>query len=421
MQIEQDLKLIEWLNNIEASDATRSLYILFMRVYCERVGKTPAEFIAEAIKEIKEGKLPAERKDASYIASFKQCMKEKGYADKSFAAGMAAIRSFYKSYDIILSNGAAKTKKAKPKKENQNFLSKTDVQKILVNAKNLREKAVMLMMATSGMAIKEIVNLRIGDISIDTEGIGTISVRRNKTGVDFTTFISPEATKALVDYWDERDRAPDDSVKVHDEKGKLKPDEPVFINYGNRHKGGQINTKIMCKHFRELGEELGYGGKTDAGKGRKSFSKSRSHALRKYFITTLKNAGMPSEKVDFMAGHTRPEVDEAYNDIDISKLKDLYITYLPYLQFEKEIKVHSLNTEDQKRLEELKNENQTLNTKISVLEKKITETEDSESEFAGQNVEMDKEIVRLRNIIDTIVAELPEVAKKVKSMKASQV
>lgn len=369
MEIENDLKIIQWFSNIEASPATRSLYSTFMKIYCECVGKTPTELITEAIKEIKEGKMPAERKESSYIASFKEYMKKKGYADKSFAAGMAAVRSFYKSYDIILSNGASRTKKAKSKKENNNFLSKDDIKKLLVNVKNLREKSVILIMSTSGMAIQEIVNLQIGDISIDEDGIGTISVRRSKTDVDYFTFISPEATKALHDYWEERDRIQE--VPVHDEKGKLKLNEPVFVNYGNRQKRGQMNKLIMIKHFRDLGEELGYGGKTGAGKDRKGLSKSRSHGFRKFFISTLKNAGMPTEKVEFLAGHTRTDLDEAYNNIDINKLKELYKQYLPYLTFERTIEIRSLDTKDAKRLEGLENENTDLRKQITDIQKEL--------------------------------------------------
>ncbi len=378
MQIDQDPKLTIWFSNIEASPATKSLYSIFIKMYCECVDKTPTHLIEEAIKEIKAGKMPAERKEAEYFAKFKEFMRSKGYADKSFAAGMASVRSFYKNYDIVLPNGATRTKKAKPKKENQNFLSKADIQKILINAKNLREKAVILIMSSSGMAINEIVNLQVKDIKIDSEGISTVSVRRNKTDVDFTTFFGPEATEALKNYWEERNRDPETQI--------IGRDDYVITNYGNRHKGGKMNKLIMCKHFRELGNEIGYGSEA-VGSGRKGYVKSRSHSFRKFFITTLKNAGMPADKVEFMAGHARTDIDVAYNDIDINKLKELYKTYLPYLTFEKTINIRSLNTEDARRLEELSKENEALKIK---LDSKDNETHDLAKRIEKQENENQK-------------------------------
>jgi DNA-directed RNA polymerase subunit K/omega len=42
--------------------------LIFSKLYCECVDKTPTQLIEEAIKEIKAGKIPAERKEAEYFA-----------------------------------------------------------------------------------------------------------------------------------------------------------------------------------------------------------------------------------------------------------------------------------------------------------------------------------------------------------------
>jgi integrase len=383
MDIANDNKIIEWLNNIEAKESTRKGYIRFMEIYCECTNKTPSELIQESIEEIKKGLLPAERNVSSYISKFKNCMNQKGYAPKSFHYGIAAIRSFYKAYDIPLPASAVKTKKPMPLKENNRFISKDDIIKLLTNAKNLREKAIILCMSTSGMARQEIINLNVQDIQFDDNGIGTISVRREKAQVDYTTFISPEATQALKAYWEERGRKAsrkdsitldelrkrkfshaEDVVRQRKEFAKvlkLTPKSPAFVTY---EAGNRLNATYFAEIFHTMGNELGY----DDGEG---FVKTRSHALRKFFASTLENAGMPKNKIDFMLGHTPSGNDQAYFRTDVNKLKELYIKFLPYIAFEKTMEIRSLDTKDAERLEELENENTDLRKRIRDVEKEL--------------------------------------------------
>jgi integrase len=349
LDIENDDKLLEWFENIEASGSTRRLYTIFMRVFCEGVGKTPSELIQEAIQELKQGLLPAERKSTSYLAKYKKCMTDKGYSPKSFNTGMAVIRSFYKAFDIPLSNTALKTKKARPMRENQTFLTKDDVKKMVVNAKNLREKAIFLCMSTSGMARQEIISLKIKDITFDENGIGTLSIRRQKSQTDYTTFISPEAVQTLRNYWDERNRESKTAIKS--------TEDYVFVTYTT---GKQLDPNTFGLLFNILGNELGY----QNGEG---YIKSRSHALRKFFASTLENAGMPKNKVDYMLGHVTDDTDFAYFKTDINKLKELYKKYLPYLTFEKTIEVRSLDVEDAKKLEKLSQDYEELKRQMELI------------------------------------------------------
>ncbi len=264
-------------------------------------------------------------------------------------------------------------------------ISKSDIIKLLTNAKNLREKAIILCMASSGMARQEIINLKVKDIAFDSEGIGTISVRREKAQVDYTTFIGPEATQAIKAYWEERDRiaSKKDNTTIDElkrkkftnaektlkhrkelaKKLKVIPSSPVFVTYGT---GDKLSTSHFAGIFHAMGAELGY----DDGEG---FVKTRSHALRKFFATALENAGMPKNKIDFMLGHTPSGTDLAYFKTDTDKLKELYKKFLPYLTFEKTIEVRSLDTKDAERLEALEKENRKLKIEMETMIKTMIE------------------------------------------------
>jgi site-specific recombinase XerD len=262
--------------------------------------------------------------------------------------------------------------------ENSGFMRREDVIKLVTNAKNLREKAVILCMATSGMAVREIVDLRIKDIKIDSEGIGTVKVRREKSQADYITFISPEATIALKNYWEERNR---------DLKTKINSDNDfVFVSYCRKGKTGQLNTITICHIFQIMNDQLGF----------ENGTKSRSHALRKYFASTLEDNGFPKPKIDFMMGHTVSDLDKAYFNRDPDKLKELYKNYLPYLTFERTIEIRSLSTEDAKRLEDLAKENEGLKEKLN---SKDGETQDLKKRMEKQESELQEIKSALKAIV----------------------
>ncbi len=354
MDIKDDPKIVQWFNINDLSKKSQGTYLIYIKKFCVCVGKSPSEIIKEAEEETRKGLLLSERKTMEHITKYRQCIKD--LAPKSQSLGMAVVRSFYETFDIQLSSSIRKQKKSVPKRENQNFLKKEDVEKMVTYAQNTRDKAIFLCMATSGMGAQETTSLRMSDIAFGEDGISTISIRRKKRDTDLITFISPEATQALKEYIEERNRDPKLAVK-----GK---NDFVFVTYlnGGGHggkKGGKISERAFSKIFKDLGNELGYGNGED-------FVKTRSHALRKFFTSTLESAGFPKPKVDFMVGHTLKGIDLAYYNRDPAELKELYIKYLHHLTFfDKTIEVRSLDTEDAKRLEELIEENKSLRTKIS--------------------------------------------------------
>jgi integrase len=357
-KISNDGKIIQWLEDF--SEGTQIQYIRRMWLFCECSGKTPSELITEANAETRAGLLLNERKNLEYMSRFKAELKRRNYSPKANASAVAAVKSFYNSNDIQLSRRIGKIKKATSLRENRNFLKKEDIKKLIDNANSLRDKAIILIMATSGMARKEIINLKVGDISIDEDGIGTVTMRRQKNDVDFITFISPEAVQALKLYWEERARYKKGAFKV---KGV---DDYVFVT---NYEGKKIETTSFSYIFRGLAKQLGF--QNNNGKGFQI--KCKSHALRKFFSSTLEDAGMSRKKIDFMMAHALTDNEIAYYENEVKKLKDLYINFLPHITFEKEIKIYSLSTEDEKRLHELEQKDVARDLKEKEMEAKIKE------------------------------------------------
>ena len=376
--ISTDPRVNQWFAS-GISPSTQVNYTIYMKMFCECAGKTPNELIEESIKETKAGLLISERRTGEYITKYKKFLNDKKFAPKTQAVAISTIKSFYMAFDMQLPSGLLKMRKSLPQKENQNFLNREDIKKLVANAKNLRDKAIILFMVSSGMARAEVLNLRIKDVSFDNNNIGTVAIRRGKSQTDYITFVSPEATQAVRNYFEERNRDKDLKIKGNDDY--------IFVTYYNgkndSHKGKQLGGRTFLKNFHELGEQLGYGNGD-------FMIKSRSHALRKFFASTLENAGMPKNKIDFMLGHTPSGNDFAYFQTDIEKLKELYVKYLPAITFERTIEVRSLDTKDAERLEALERENKKLMDEIQG-----TQNLKSEMETMRKDMEKIQEFIKM--------------------------
>jgi len=72
--------------------------------------------------------------------------------------------------------------------------------------------------------------------------------------------------------------------------------------------GNKIETTSFSYIFRGLAKHLGF--QNDNGKGYQI--KCKSHALRKFFSSTLEETGFPRKKIDFMLAHSVTDNELAY-------------------------------------------------------------------------------------------------------------
>lgn len=344
-QVLNDPRVLQWLELIEAAPSTRRTYGIFMRQFCECTKMLPGEHIDEAIKEIKAGKFGGERSILGHIAMFKKCQKDRDVSPNTFGLSMTAINSFFKSFDIVLPAMAGKNKKRDPLYENKNALKYEEVKHIISNALNARESAILLLISTSGLARREVINLRVRDIVFDDEGIGTIYIRRKKTSVDFVTFTTPETKAALDNYYKLRNRDPKFAIKDGESF--------VFINYQD---GGQLNENTYVKLFELMAERLGFENMNNNRKG--LYNRMHSHAFRSFTARRFEDAGCPRTIIKIFMGHSKNSVDKAYydydpnNPTDVAELKEKYKLYINFFSFNSTYELHSLDKVESKKLEE---------------------------------------------------------------------
>jgi len=356
-------KTIEnWLARINATPNTRSTYIKVMRHYTEFLDKTMEEIVEEYIHDIKDGKLMPERRIFNEIPNFLQYMKQKGnkrtgknqYAPNTVKVYKTALRSFFQNNYIEFPK-MAKDRRVRPLIENTNQpLKREGIKEMIHYAANIRDSAIFITMATSGMASNEIRHLKISNVvEIDKDNIGTVRLRRDKVQHDYTTFFSPEATEYIRTYWEHREKILG---------RKLKKSDYVFVGIFEKNimENRLIAERTFSSIFSRIGEKIGYERETEGG-----FLATHSHALRKFFSNTLEQDGMQKHHIDALLGHVPDSVDSAYFSLSEESLKKDYIKHLPTLTFKEELVVHSLEGEDAEKLTheiaEIKNDYDELN------------------------------------------------------------
>lgn len=326
----------DFLTGIEAKPKTREAYKLRLHLFFQTLGIDARQLIDQNNEDIRNAKLPTERRIFQYLNRYNSFLQGKNYSSNTLSGHKATVRSFLNFYDIQIPNSFKKGKRTRSLPENSNrFLKREQVKKILEHTTRVRNKAIVMIMATSGMARAEIRNLRVRMISIDENNIGTIRLRREKVDHDYFTFISPEAVEILKEYWSERERA----------NGNLNNDDWAFTTLDFNK---QLSERAFHKMFQKINEKAGY-----KPGSKQCLSEIRGHALRKFFSTTMQRNGMVKDDVDWLLGHVPNHMNLAYfGDAEIERLKKEYIKHLPSITFKDEIVIRSLSTEDAEKLAE---------------------------------------------------------------------
>lgn len=342
-QIKADETVIEWLDSINAQPSTRKNFAPAMVLYTEFLNMTPEELLDEAEQEMS---LPIrKRKLKKHVIAFRVYLQGMGVSENTIRSRLTAVKSFYSANEITI----PKIKFEKPKtiKTNDQIPTKEDLQDCLSVCDPL-EKAVMLAGISSGMAANEIRNVTLQQFKDgydpETE-IATISMRRQKTGVDFITFFSPEACRAIWEYIAFRDRTvKTEGVrrKAQREKQRTTEDSYLFIlkivsdDYLKTHdeKIRQIGAATLEYMYRQISEKARKNTKT-------GYNFIRSHTMRKYFNSALLNAGCDSFHTEFWMGHKLGDTESAYFKANTQAQKELYKKYIPYLAIQKELDISS--------------------------------------------------------------------------------
>ena len=176
-------------------------------------------------------------------------------------------------------------------KEIEQILSKCDV----------RDRAAVLIMLSTGMRIGGLQGLQIGDIrKIDEFSLYLISVYNRSGKFRYYCYSSPECAVAIDEYLAYRARI---GERLKD-KSPLIRDKFNMDNYIKAPKSLSISTMSLL--FKEA---LKRSGVNQVKPGQKKRDVMRSHGFRKFFINQCIKAGLTESTWKPLVGHKLPKTD----------------------------------------------------------------------------------------------------------------
>ncbi len=211
------------------------------------------------------------------------------------------IQAFLETNDIDL-----KWKKirrlfpAKVKKTGRDAWSTQDIKTMLSHSINIRNRALVLFLASSGIRVGALVDMKMRNLIDMPLGCKAVLVYEDSTE-EYWTFITPEASESLERY----------IAKRKSDGEYIIPDSPLFrTKYADgASKVKKLSTKGAYETIVRILNTSGLRTQDVKKKGR--FNKMPDHAFRKRFLTILKsNPKIPTSQAEKMVGH------QVYRDED---------------------------------------------------------------------------------------------------------
>lgn len=355
--MEEEDYLKTWFTYRNLSLGTRRIYESIIKKYKEYTGKSFEELISEAEQEEEGGVRLRKRQITGYIVGFKSELEEKGRAPGTVNNHISAIMSFYKAFDIQTPNIILPDGDIGLEKNHGRLLTREEI-KTMIDVANVRDKALIYLLALTGMSQAEARNLTVKKFldscseaikkeipDLDKlfeyedkiiQEIIMLDIVRGKVHYRYQTFIPPEASKPIINYIRARQLHENKKMHIKDLNG------PLFITKT----GKPMSRTGVGNEIKRVGKLAGF--KTE---GDGTYCYWRPHAMRKYFISTIINSIGDHILADYLAGHKIPAIKRAYWMAGPEDLKKKYMEALPYLSIDK-IKVKDIESKEYQSLME---------------------------------------------------------------------
>jgi site-specific recombinase XerD len=274
-------------------------------------------------------------------------LRESGLSSNTIQVRLNAIFHFYAMNDVILNKKKIKMFKGEfSRKSVDRAYEHEEISKIL-QVCDLRMKAVILLMASSGMRVGAIPDLRLRNMEkIDNQNIYKVTVYEG-SNESYFTFTTPECSSFIDSYLEFRENNGEklnkDSYLIRDQF-----DITDIEQIRNKSKGvslNNLNTIIGTLLVKACLRTVDHTSKHI----RKEVA--RAHGLRKFFTTQLVNSEVNPEIREMLLGH-KIGLASAYYKPTEQKILDEYMKAVNALTINEEnrlkIKVEKLEAEKDK-------------------------------------------------------------------------
>ncbi|RLG40229.1 MAG: hypothetical protein DRO05_06875, partial [Thermoproteota archaeon] len=293
LENETMMKLAEHFYRYKSrSKKSMRTYASVVRRFSEYVGRTPDQLIKGCIGE--DG-LPDPKKVykvSKLVDQFLGELEAEDLAPGSLTTELARLKSFFRVNGIEL----PRIPKYSLRVRYRDRAPRPEEVQRLIEVADLREKAMIAVLATSGMRIGTLVKLKYRHVKDDLEA-GRVPVHIHVEAEitkgkysDYDTFINEEAARYLKLYLDWRRRG---TKKIPPEE--IEDESPLFRTYEREvrplsHRGASA---AIWNVFKKAGLDRKNG----------KMHEIRIHSLRKFFRTQMAALGVPSDYIEYMMGH----------------------------------------------------------------------------------------------------------------------
>jgi integrase len=233
----------------------------------------------------------------------------------SIKTHLSGIFHFFEINDYELNT--KKIKRFMPAEDESDYYAKdrpysvNEIEQILSKC-DVRTRACVLIMASTGMRIGGLKDLQIGDLKkIDEFGLYMIWVYNRSRKDRYYTFTTPECAKAIDDYLAYRKRLGGEDVSK--DKSPLIRDMFQLENYFKAPKFVSVWTLLHI--FEDVLKRSGVN-RPSSGLGKSRYQRKRdvmrSHGFRKFFITQCDKANLNFTVREYLSGHKLPNMYANY-------------------------------------------------------------------------------------------------------------
>lgn len=271
-------------------------------------------------------------------------LKTQGKARNTIKTPVCSLELFCDANDLAINwKKINRLLPSQLKKSGSKAYSTEHVQKMLQSTVDLRNKALIHFIASSGVRIGAVPELKIKHIRNMPFGCKVVTVYPGDVE-EYITFLTPEASKSLDEYLEKR---------KHDGE-YLDPEHPLFRqNYAlgiakPKHLAKVSIQAIVDRILRRSGIRFGRNGE------RRDIQ--LDHGFRKRWNTIVKTTdGVKIILAEKMFGHSTPTIplDETYLDVSIEKLFEEFKKAIPELTIDNSERLKIKNEQQSKKIDEL--------------------------------------------------------------------
>lgn len=395
MNMNDEQILNDFVKTRNLKNASRKAYHSSIKLYTSYNNMTLQELLEEAEQEEDNGIRWKRRKLKRRLINFRTFLTEnylKNYVKNTFSR----IITIYKHYEIEIHDLPPLSQKNfnQPNPISYKDLPDKDILGIALEISNPVMRAIILFMSSSGCARKETLALTIQDFidaTIDyhtpveerryghdkdiyevlnilkdyDDIVPTFKLKRAKTSKWYYTFCSPEATTEIISYLLQITKP-------------LTPETKLF----------QIHQSTFSTKFINMNTVMQLGKKG-------TYNRLRSHMLRKFHASRLRNDGMDKYDVNSMQGKGLNSTDEAYFLDDPEKLREKYIQHMGALTITIDVNNIDIESPEFKKLREMYEEK----------EAEVKNMEDRLSSIEERLYDIDQRPISRESILDTLSQE----------------